>query len=202
LDLYNKMLHQQHPQGRDQEPRLPASDKATSHLSTAHQHREKKSPNVVEFVKEPLPKEPLIKSRSGVAVAYNCKSSENAMRQITFACQPSFEKLPAPAAGNSFCKLWSLWFPGLSWKNRSTRFIPKQTKAATVGLGTMLRICFLQHRFNLSDPGAEDALYDSPALRRFAGADLGRAAAPDEAPSWTFATCSKSTIYAARFSIR
>ena len=28
--------------------------------------------------------------------------------------------------------------------------------------------------------GAEDALYDSPALRGFAGIDLGRAAAPDE----------------------
>ena len=44
----------------------------------------------------------------------------------------------------------------------------------------MLRIYFLQHWFNLSDPGAEEALYDSPALRRFAGVDLGRAAAPDE----------------------
>ena len=44
----------------------------------------------------------------------------------------------------------------------------------------MLRIYFLQHWFNLSDPGAEDALYESPALRGFAGVDLGRAAAPDE----------------------
>jgi IS5 family transposase len=44
----------------------------------------------------------------------------------------------------------------------------------------MLRIYFLQHWFNLSDPGAEDALYDLPALRGFAGVDLGRAAAPDE----------------------
>ena len=44
----------------------------------------------------------------------------------------------------------------------------------------MLGIYFLQHWFSLSDPGAEDALYDSPALRSFAGVDLGRAAAPDE----------------------
>ena len=49
-----------------------------------------------------------------------------------------------------------------------------------VGLDIMLRIYFLQHWFNLSDPGAEEALYDSPALRRFAGVDLGRAPAPDE----------------------
>ena len=39
---------------------------------------------------------------------------------------------------------------------------------------------FLQHWFSLSDPGAEDALYDSPALRSFSGVDLGRAAVPDE----------------------
>jgi IS5 family transposase len=32
----------------------------------------------------------------------------------------------------------------------------------------------------LSDPGAEDALYESPVLRGFAGIDLGRCAAPDE----------------------
>src|SRR3981189_152157 len=30
------------------------------------------------------------------------------------------------------------------------------------------------------NPGAEDALYESAVLRRFAGVDLGRAAAPDE----------------------
>ena len=29
-------------------------------------------------------------------------------------------------------------------------------------------------------PRAEEALYDSPSLRRFAGVDLGRAPAPDE----------------------
>ncbi len=49
-----------------------------------------------------------------------------------------------------------------------------------VGLSILLRVYFLQHWFNLSDPGAEEALYDSPALRRFAGVDLGRAPAPDE----------------------
>jgi IS5 family transposase len=47
-------------------------------------------------------------------------------------------------------------------------------------LSILLRVQLLQHCFNLSDPGAEDALYESLALRRFAGVDLGRAAAPDE----------------------
>ncbi len=49
-----------------------------------------------------------------------------------------------------------------------------------IGLERMLRIHFLQHWFNLSDPAAEEALYDSPAMRSFVGIDLGREAAPDE----------------------
>ena len=43
----------------------------------------------------------------------------------------------------------------------------------------MLWIHFLQHWFNLSDPAAEEALYDSHALRQFAGIDLGREPVPD-----------------------
>ena len=44
----------------------------------------------------------------------------------------------------------------------------------------MLRIYFLQHWFNLSDPGIEEALYDSNAMRAFVGIDLGRERVPDE----------------------
>lgn len=47
-------------------------------------------------------------------------------------------------------------------------------------LGTMLRIYFLQHWFDLSDPAAEDALYDSESMRRFAGVELGEDSIPDE----------------------
>ncbi len=49
-----------------------------------------------------------------------------------------------------------------------------------IGLERMLRIYFLQHWFNLSDPGVEEALYDSLAMRDFVGIDLGREPAPDE----------------------
>lgn len=49
-----------------------------------------------------------------------------------------------------------------------------------VGLERMLRIHFLQHWFNLSDPVVEEALYDSVAMRAFVGIDLGREPAPDE----------------------
>ena len=44
----------------------------------------------------------------------------------------------------------------------------------------MLRIYFMQNWFNLSDPGAEDALYDSESMRRFAGVELAEDAIPDE----------------------
>ena len=42
-----------------------------------------------------------------------------------------------------------------------------------LGLEKMLRIYFLQQWFNLSDPQAEDAIYDSEAMRRFARVELG-----------------------------
>jgi len=49
-----------------------------------------------------------------------------------------------------------------------------------IGIERMLRIYFLQVWFNLSDPGAEEALYDSAAMRGFVDIDLGREPAPDE----------------------
>ena len=38
----------------------------------------------------------------------------------------------------------------------------------------------MQQWFNLSDPAVEEALYDSLAMRRFVGIDLGRERVPDE----------------------
>jgi IS5 family transposase len=49
-----------------------------------------------------------------------------------------------------------------------------------IELERMLRIHFLQQWFNLSDPAAEEALYDSASMRAFVGIDLGNAPAPDE----------------------
>jgi IS5 family transposase len=44
----------------------------------------------------------------------------------------------------------------------------------------MLRIHFMQHWFNLSDPQAEDSLYDIESMRRFAGIELAEDTIPDE----------------------
>ena len=49
-----------------------------------------------------------------------------------------------------------------------------------IDLELMLRIHFLQQWYNLSDPGAEEALYEIASMRRFARIDLGNAPVPDE----------------------
>jgi transposase, IS5 family len=49
-----------------------------------------------------------------------------------------------------------------------------------VGLQRMLRIHFLQHWFNLSDPAVEESLYESVSMREFVGLDLGHEPVPDE----------------------
>ncbi len=47
-------------------------------------------------------------------------------------------------------------------------------------LETMLRVYFLQNWYALSDPMAEEMLYDSEAMRRFTGIELGDDRIPDE----------------------
>ena len=48
-----------------------------------------------------------------------------------------------------------------------------------IGLERMLRIYFLQQWYGLADEALEDALYDSHALRDFAGIDLNHDPVPD-----------------------
>ncbi len=57
---------------------------------------------------------------------------------------------------------------------------PQGAGRKPIGLERMLRIHFLQHWFELSDPGAEEALYDSRAMRLFVDIDLGNEPVPDE----------------------
>ena len=74
----------------------------------------------------------------------------------------------------------------LPWPELVATVEPVYPKVSELGgrppmpLERMLRINFLQLWFNLSDPAIEEALYDSVAMRSFAGIDLGVEAAPDE----------------------
>ncbi len=70
---------------------------------------------------------------------------------------------------------------GRYWSRRLDRST-RSSEAGVVrrlGLGRMLRMYIAQQCFGLSDEGIEDALYDSQAIRRFVGIDLGRDSAPD-----------------------
>lgn len=60
-------------------------------------------------------------------------------------------------------------------------YYPKKGRGRQpLGLEKMLRIYFLQQWFDLSDPMAEDELYDSESMRRFAKIELVEDVIPDE----------------------
>lgn len=103
------------------------------------------------------------------------------MRQQTFADE-AFERYRKATRREVFLDEMDKIIP---WKDLGeviAPFYPKPEGAGRppVGLERMLRIHFLQHWFNLSDPAVEEALYDSRAMRRFVGIDLGREPVPDE----------------------
>ena len=57
---------------------------------------------------------------------------------------------------------------------------PRKRDRPQMPLAVMLRIYFLQQWYGLSDPGAEEALYDMHSMRDFAGLDLAQDTIPDE----------------------
>jgi len=103
------------------------------------------------------------------------------MRQQTLA-EEGFEKYRKPTRREQFLDEMDKIIPWEGLCEVIEPFYPNPEGAGRrpVGLERMLRIHFLQHWFNLSDPAVEEALYDSRAMRRFVGIDLGREPAPDE----------------------
>jgi IS5 family transposase len=72
----------------------------------------------------------------------------------------------------------------IPWGDLLALIVPHYPVAGTgrrpLPLGTMLRVYFLQQWFDLSDPQAEEMLYDSESMRRFARIELGDDTVPDE----------------------
>jgi transposase, IS5 family len=103
------------------------------------------------------------------------------MRQMTLAHQAEFQRYSKKTRREQFLAEMDAVMP---WAELLALVAPHYSTGETgrkpVGLDIMLRVYFLQQWFALSDPGVEDALYESPVLRRFAGIDLGRAPVPDE----------------------
>ena len=102
-------------------------------------------------------------------------------KQETFA-EAGFEKYRKPTRREEFLAQMNSVMP---WEKLSALIEPAYPAGdgagrPPIGLERMLRIHFLQHWFNLSDPAVEEALYDSRAMREFVGIDLGREPAPDE----------------------
>ena len=88
------------------------------------------------------------------------------MRQQTLA-DASFERYRKPTRRERFLAEMEQVIPWRELCGAIEPFYPKAEGAGrpAVGLERMLRIHFLQHWFNLSDPAVEEALYDSRALR-------------------------------------
>ena len=108
------------------------------------------------------------------------------MRQQSFA-SGDFERYRKPTRREQFLAEMDKVVP---WDQLCALIEPFYPKAGNgrppVGLERMLRIYFIQHWFNLSDPGAEEALYESRSMCRFAGIDLGREPVPDESTILNF----------------
>jgi IS5 family transposase len=103
------------------------------------------------------------------------------MGQMTLA-EGTFERHRKPTRREIFLKEMDRIIPWDELCEVIEPFYPKSEGAGrpALGLERMLRLHFVQHWFNLSDPAAEEAIYDSRAIRDFVGIDLGREAAPDE----------------------
>ncbi len=102
------------------------------------------------------------------------------MRQLTLATS-TFEQYRKPTRREKFLAEMDQVVPWGDLCAMIEPFYPKPGNGRQpVGLERMLRIYFLQQWFNLSDPAVEEALYDSRAMRRFTGIDLGREPVPDE----------------------
>jgi len=103
------------------------------------------------------------------------------MKQQSLASQAVFEKYGRKSRRELFLDEMEKVVP---WSGLEALVRPHYAKAGSgrqpVGLSIMLRTYFVQQWFNLSDPGVEELLYESPAVRRFVGVDLGVASAPDE----------------------
>ena len=103
------------------------------------------------------------------------------MKQQTLT-DSSFEKYRKKTRKEQFLEEMETIIPWQQLTEAIEPFYPNPQGAGRrpIGIERMLRIHFLQHWFNLSDPAVEESLYDSRVMRNFVGIDLGREPAPDE----------------------
>lgn len=95
------------------------------------------------------------------------------MKQASLAEQTGFQRYSKKTKRALFLEEMEQVVP---WGELCSLVEPHYPKAGNgrrpVGVERMLRVYFLQQWFSLSDPAVEEALYDSPLMRRFAQIDL------------------------------
>src|ERR1019366_7931605 len=103
------------------------------------------------------------------------------MKQASLAKQTGFQRYSKKTKRALFLEEMERVVP---WGGLGSLVEPHYPKAGNgrrpVGVERMLRVYFLQQWFSLSDPAVEEALYDSPLMRRFAQIELGNEPVPVE----------------------
>src|ERR1700683_2344510 len=114
------------------------------------------------------------------AASSSVQDTRSGMKQTTFA-SVAWEKKGKITRRERFLSEMDAVIP---WSRLLALIEPHYPRA---GNGTqpkpmeqMMRIYFMQNLFNLSDPQAEDSLYDIESMRRFAGIELMGHDIPDE----------------------
>ena len=119
------------------------------------------------------------------------------MRQQTLAAQIGFERYGRKSKREQFLDEMEQVVPWAELQGLVEPHYPKgENGRPPVGLSIMLRVYFLQQWFNLSDPGAEEALYESPALRRSRAWTWGERRRRTRAQSYSSAICWRNTMWA------
>jgi IS5 family transposase len=104
------------------------------------------------------------------------------MKQMSLS-ESGFERMTKRTRKREFLDEMNLVVP---WAKLVSLIAPHAPQPGAKGgrppfaVDTMLRIHSLQQWFNLSDPAMEEALYDTPMFREFAGLDVGEDHLPDE----------------------
>ncbi len=102
------------------------------------------------------------------------------MHQETFTdIEYSFRKKKTKR--EEFLEIMDEIIPWEEWIGIIAPYYPEGRRGRPpMGIEKMLRMYLLQSWFGLSDPAAEDAIYDSYAMRKFTGIDFMRETVPDE----------------------
>ena len=102
------------------------------------------------------------------------------MKQETFT-DMEYSSRKKKTKREEFLDLMGEMIPWKEWIGMIAPYYPQGKRGRRpMGIKKMLRMYLLQIWFHLSDPGTEDAIYDSYAMRKFTGINFLTENVPDE----------------------